>query len=134
MERLQTSNISISNGNIKTLKLFNANIGSLKFLLTLFDTYVATQYVSMPQYVSTSPKKTNKEEVFLKSYQKHNSLDQGYLLHQYKVFPENFIFSMLQGGNLQVLIRIATLSMLQYESTSTRITLKRDISKILIGT
>ena len=57
MERLLTSNISISNGNIKapigksifavnlTLKLFratvaNADIGNLSSLHTLFDTYL----------------------------------------------------------------------------------------------
>ena len=56
MERLQTSNVSVSNGNIKCsigksiytanlpLKLFgatvaNADTASLKFLHTLFDTY-----------------------------------------------------------------------------------------------
>ena len=59
MERLKTSNVSISNGNIKypigksifavnlPLKLFpatvaNADIGSLKSLHTLFDKNVCT--------------------------------------------------------------------------------------------
>ena len=66
MERLQTSNVSISNGNIKyligksifavnlPLKLFpatiaNADIGSLKSLHTLFDKYLDHMLVKFEQ-------------------------------------------------------------------------------------
>ena len=66
MERLLTSNVSISNGNIKcpigksifavnlTLKLFratvsNADTGSLKSLHTLFDMYMNHMLVKFEQ-------------------------------------------------------------------------------------
>ena len=66
MERLLTSNVNISNGNIKcpirksifavnlTLKLLratvsNADTGSLKFLHTLFDNYMDHMLVKFEQ-------------------------------------------------------------------------------------
>ena len=81
MERLQTSNVSISNGNIKypigksifavnlPLKLFrttvaNADIGSLKSLHTLFDKYLDHMLVQFAQ--NWMVQTTRNFEVFVK--------------------------------------------------------------------